>query len=221
MLSQLNAIFGRSVSFKDYTSSQCGLIGFGAALGAGALIALCVYQKYRRKKRKMSSFPDVSNNVTVMGKYLTPDIFSRLKDKYTSRQYCLDDLIRSGLTCHVSDENTTNLLRLIENPSGLLAGDEECYDVFRDLIDPVVSEVHRISHLYAFTSKVNMDWTEIEGGKLNGTKVISCRLSTSRNIRHFNLIPGCSELELERIGRLIMTTLRSLKGKYAEFKQIS
>ena len=45
-----------------------------------------------------------------------------------------------------------------------------------------------------------------------GDKVLSCRLSTIRNIQGFNMIPGCSTAELLDASHLIVESLTSIKG---------
>ena len=53
----------------------------------------------------------------------------------------------------------------MENSIGLLTGDEECYDLFSDLIDPVICEVHNIDQINSLRSEINLNWKEIQGGK--------------------------------------------------------
>ena len=197
-------------SLKDFTYNRYSLLGAGAALGAGGLLALGYY--YRRKKRDMSSFPNLSNNPTITGKLLTPDMFSMLKDKCTSKGYDIDNLIES------SQHNLLANFTSIPNSAGLLAGDEECYDLFSELIDPVIGEVHQIEETKKLRSEVNLNWQQIKGGKLYGANVLSCRLSTSRNIQGFRMIPGCPTAELLDVAHVIVKTLKSVEGKILELR---
>ena len=57
----------------------------------------------------------------------------------------------------------------MENSIGLLAGDEECYDLFSDLIDPVICE--NIDHINSLRSEMNLNWKEIQGGKFYGGRL--------------------------------------------------
>ena len=190
-------------SLKDFANNHYPLLGAGATLGAGALLALGYF--YRRKKREMSSFPNL--NPTIVGKLLTPDVFSILKDKRTSKGYDIDNLIES------SQHNLSTNFTSIPNSAGLLVGDEECYHLFSALIDPVIGEVHQIDDMKSLRSEVNLNWRQIKGGKLYGANVLSCRLSTSRNIQGYRLIPGCPSEELLDVAHLIMKTLKSIEGK--------
>ena len=122
----------------------------------------------------------------------------------------IDNLIES------SQHNLSANFSLIENSAGLLAGDEECYDLFSELIDPVIGEVHQIDEM-----KRNLNWKQIKGGKLYGANVLSCRLSSSRNIQGFRMIPGCPAEELLDVAYVIVKTLKSIEGKILGEKCIS
>jgi len=158
----------------------------------------------------MSSFPNLTNNPTIAGKLLTPDMFSILKDKCTSKGYDIDNLIESSQ--HNLSTNFTSIL----NSAGLLARDEECYDLFSELIDPVIGEVHQIDEMKNLRSEVNLNWEQIKGGKLYGANVLSCRLSTSRNIQGYRLIPGCQAEELLDVAHVIVKTVKSIEVKILE-----
>lgn len=94
-----------------------------------------------------------------------------------------------------------------------LAGDEECYDVFTELVDPVISEVHQIDHLNNLRSEVNLNWEDIKGGSIYEANVLSCRVSTSRNVKGYGMIPGCSPAEPLNVGQVIVKTFKSVEGK--------
>ena len=57
----------------------------------------------------MSSYPNLWNNQTIMGKLLTPDMcFPESKDKCTSKGYGIDQLLECGLNY----DTTTNKLKM-------------------------------------------------------------------------------------------------------------
>lgn len=191
-------------SFRDFVDNHYAFLGVGAAVSATALLALgCYYQNHRRRKRNMSFFPNLKNNRTIMAKHLTPDIFAKVKDKCTTKKYNLEKLIESGL--EPADGASVKI------PAGLLAGDEECYDVFSDLIDPVIGDIHQADQ--SFRSQVNLDWKQIRGGELYEGKVLCCRLSGSRNIQGYRLVPACRATELLDVSHVIVKTLKSIEGK--------
>ena len=195
-------------------SNRYVFLGCGAITGASALLAL-YNSKHCRIKRPMSSYPNLRDNTTIMGRLLTPEIFSRVKDKRTSTGYDIDKLIESGVFYHSTTNQHIMSAResLMENSTGLLSGDEECYDLFSDLIDPVISKVHQVDEMKSLRSEMNFNWKEIKGGNFYGANVLSCTLSTSRNIQGYRMIPGCSLAELLDVGHVMVNTLKAVEGK--------
>ena len=107
----------------------------------------------------MSSCPNLGDNTTITGRLLTPEIFSKVKDKRTSRGYDIDKLIESGVLYHSTTNQHIRSAResLTENSTRLLSGDNECYDLFSELIDPVISEVHQIDQMKSLRLEVNLN----------------------------------------------------------------
>ena len=114
---------------------------------------------------------------------------------------------------YITNKNRITTAHLVENSIGLLTGDEECHDLFSDLIDPVICEVLNVNQINAL--EINLNWKEIQGGKFYGDKVLSCGhgLSTSPNIKGFSMIPGCSTAELLDASHLIVESLTSVNSK--------
>ena len=110
---------------------------------------------------------------TIMGKFLTPEMFSRVKKKCTSKAwYGIDQLIECGLNYDtITNKNGTTAEHLVENWTRLLAGDEECYDLFGDLIDPFICVVHNVDQINSLRSEINLNWKEIQGGKFYGGRL--------------------------------------------------
>ena len=73
---------------------------------------------------------------SLLKKYLTRQVWSRLSHLQTSFGTTIEDIIRPGLA-----------LPMGANPPrrvGVLVGDAECYTVFKELLDPIISEYHGI-----------------------------------------------------------------------------
>ncbi|KAL3911066.1 MAG: hypothetical protein SGILL_007431, partial [Bacillariaceae sp.] len=82
------------------------------------------------------SFPDLSRfgSHSYLKRYLTPEVYAQLKDKKTSNGVTLEDLIRSGVS-----------LPWGANPprgTAVYAGDDESYDVFAEILVPVLEDYH-------------------------------------------------------------------------------
>ncbi|KAF6129382.1 creatine kinase B [Phyllostomus discolor] len=78
-------------------------------------------------------FPDLSSHNNHMAKVLTPELYAELRAKCTPSGFTLDDVIQTG----------------VDNPGhpyimtvGCVAGDEESYEVFKDLFDPIIEDRH-------------------------------------------------------------------------------
>ena len=98
--------------FRDQWGNFCAVIGVCVAVRVTAYFTLSSHHpNYQRKTRRMSSFLDLTNNITITAKYLTPDVFSKLKDWGTTKNYDIEQLIESGL-------GSVGLSSLIGNPAG-------------------------------------------------------------------------------------------------------
>jgi hypothetical protein len=64
-----------------------------------------------------------------MAKYLTPEVFEKLKDVKSPKGYSLSNAIMTGVvTPHLG--------------VGATAGDEDCWELFKDLYYPIIKEWH-------------------------------------------------------------------------------
>lgn len=77
--------------------------------------------------------PDLSKHNNWMAKVLTKEIYTKLRNKVTKNGFSFDDAIQTG----------------VDNPGhpfimtvGCVAGDEESYEDFADLFDPVIQARH-------------------------------------------------------------------------------
>ncbi|XP_030921716.1 creatine kinase M-type-like, partial [Geospiza fortis] len=91
------------------------------------------HNKYKLKFSAEEEFPDLSKHNNHMAKVLTPALYAKLRDKETPSGFTLDDVIQTG----------------VDNPGhpfimtvGCVAGDEESYEVFKELFDPVIQDRH-------------------------------------------------------------------------------
>ncbi|KXJ25076.1 Creatine kinase, testis isozyme [Exaiptasia diaphana] len=111
-------------------------------------------------------FPDLSKHNNWMAKCLTKDIYKKLRDKATKNGFTLDDIIQTG----------------VDNPGhpfimtvGCVAGDEESYDVFGDLLDPVIEARHG-GYKKTDKHKTDLNPENLKGGDdLDSNYVLSSR----------------------------------------------
>ena len=135
---------------------------------------------------------------------LTPEIYAKLCKKKTPNGFTLDQAIQTG----------------VDNPGhpfimtvGCVAGDEESYQVFADLFDPVIEKRH------SGYKKTDMHKTDLNPDNLIGDDnldekyVLSCRVRTGRNIRGLCLPPFCTRAERREVENIVKTALASLEGE--------
>lgn len=139
-----------------------------------------------------------------MAKHLSKEVFEALKDKTSAKGFTLDQAIQTG----------------IDNPHlgvGVVAGDEECYEVFKQLMDPVIEGWH--GYKPEDKHETDMDTSKlVNADKLDMTYIQSTRVRAGRNIRKLSLPPGTTREERLEVERLISTALSAMKeelaGKY-------
>ena len=151
----------------------------------------------------LDNYPDISEHNNHMAKCMSKDIYAKLAPLKTPNGFTLDRAIQTG----------------IDNPGhpfimtvGMVAGDEESYDVFADLFDPVIESRHKG---YKKTDKhpTDLDPTKLQGGdNLDSKYVISSRVRTGRSIRGLCLPPWCSRAERREVENVVTKSLASLDG---------
>lgn len=151
---------------------------------------------------------------SLMAKTLTPELFASLKDKKTSKGYSLSNAIQTGVvTPHLG--------------VGCTAGDEECWELFKDLYYPVIKGWHGYD---AYTQKHPVD---LDASKLVLTPaavvvmnkyVASTRIRAARNISGYSLPCGATDADRAKVEEVLMTTFAglpaSLKGTYYKLGEL-
>jgi creatine kinase len=154
------------------------------------------------KSPAKDNFPDYSDCKCMTGKHLTLEMYERLYNKVTPNGVTLDKCIQ----CSVDSADR----RII----GLLAGDEESYDVFKELFDAVINEKHLGFGPNDKQPAPDLS-PELKDAKLDEKYVRSCRIRTGRSIRGLCLPPAMSRAERREVARLLETALASMSGDLA------
>lgn len=90
------------------------------------------------KEEEEDSYPAFTPyHHSLLRKYLTPQVWSKLSHLTTSYGTSIEDIIRAGLALPIG----ANPPRRV----GVLVGDAECYNVFSGLLDPIISEYHGLN----------------------------------------------------------------------------
>jgi creatine kinase len=94
---------------------------------------------------------------------------------------------------------------------GVVAGDEESYETFAPLFDPIIEERH---NGYKPTDKhtTDLDASKIVGGEFDEEYVLSSRVRTGRSIKNHSLPPHCTRAERKSVENLVKDALSNLGG---------
>ena len=160
-------------------------------------------EKCGNEIQQISNFPDLSQHSSWMSRCLTKEIYDKLCVLKTPSGYTLDQAIQTG----------------VDNPGhpyimtvGCVAGDEESYDVFADMFDPVIEARHNgYSKNALHKTDLNPD-NLIGGDDLDEEFVLSSRVRTGRSIRGLALPPYCTRAERREVEKIVVEALDSLKG---------
>jgi creatine kinase len=97
---------------------------------------------------------------------------------------------------------------------GCVAGDEESYEVFADLLDPII-EVRHQGFKKTDKHKTDLNPANLKGGDdLDSNYVLSSRVRTGRCIRGFCLPPHCSRAERRSVEKIAIDALSKLDGEF-------
>lgn len=151
----------------------------------------------------VSNFPDLSQHNNWMSRCLTKEIYDKLSVKKTPSGFTLDQAIQTG----------------VDNPGhpfimtvGCVAGDEESYDVFAELFDPVIEGRHN-GYKKDALHKTDLNAQNLVGGEdLDSNFVLSSRVRTGRSIRGLALPPHCTRAERREVEKVVVEALDTLKG---------
>ena len=152
------------------------------------------------------ALPDLTNHNSFFSDVMkaNPGLYDKLKDKKTSTGVSLGHCIKTG----------------VDNPGhphiktvGLVAGDEESYEVFKELFDPVISARHN-GYGPDRTHPTNLNVDELSTTKIDpdGKYVLTSRCRTGRSVRGFRLPPCVSFEERRECEAVIVKSLLSLQG---------
>uniref|UniRef100_A0A3B4AT19 Creatine kinase S-type, mitochondrial n=1 Tax=Periophthalmus magnuspinnatus TaxID=409849 RepID=A0A3B4AT19_9GOBI len=112
-----------------------------ASVGTGALVSGYLLTEgsstAAAERRKLyppsADFPDLRKHNNCMASALTPSMYAHLRDKLTPNNWSLDQCIQTGV-----DNPGHPFIKTV----GMVAGDEESYEVFAELFDPVIKDRH-------------------------------------------------------------------------------
>ncbi|KAK2154015.1 hypothetical protein LSH36_279g03125 [Paralvinella palmiformis] len=154
------------------------------------------------KRPAKDNFPLYTTHQCMVRNHLTLEMYERLIEKVTPNGVTLDKCIQPSV------DYTGKII-------GLVAGDEESYEVFKELFDAVIDEKH---HGFKPTDKhppPELEPNNLKGGKLDDKYVKSCRVRTGRSIRGLCLPPAICRAERVEVETVLSDALSGLSGDLA------
>jgi len=152
--------------------------------------------------------PFTASHKSLMSKVLTQELFDQLKDKASSKGFTFSNAIQCGvLKPHLG--------------VGATAGDEECFELFKDLYYPIVKGWHKFDP-YTQVHKSDLNPANVHFSReqqiLFDKYVVSTRVRAARNVSGFALPSGANPTErlgVENVLKQAFTMFDGeLKGKY-------
>ncbi|XP_041937261.1 creatine kinase, mitochondrial 2a (sarcomeric) [Alosa sapidissima] len=153
-----------------------------------------------------ADFPDLRKHNNCMASALTPAIYAKLRDKKTPGNWTLDQCIQTGV-----DNPGHPFIKTV----GMVAGDEESYEVFADIFDPIILDRHNGYNPKTMKHPTDLDSSKLTNGVFDDRYVLSSRVRTGRSIRGLSLPPACTRAERREVERVVVTALSGLKGDLA------
>ncbi|WP_072680181.1 phosphagen kinase [Arcobacter sp. LA11] len=142
---------------------------------------------------------------SLLSKYLTQDVYSKLNEKKTANNFTLENAILSGVV---------NL----DSGIGVYAGDIESYTTFNLLFDPIIEDYHGFSKEDKHTSNLNPNDLNAPNPDEEGKYILSTRIRVGRNFANIPLGPAITKEQREKIENDASNALNSLnddlKGTY-------
>jgi len=152
-------------------------------------------------KGERVNYPEFPQNcISLLCKYLTPEIFEQLKDKRTSNGFTLEQAINSG----------------VQNPDssiGVYAGDKESYTVFAPLFDPIIKEYHGFGKNDSHHSNLEAELLKAPNPDVEGKFILSTRIRVGRNVENMPLGPAISREQRKQVEESIVKALNFLEGE--------
>jgi len=153
---------------------------------------------------------------SAMAKYTTPALWAKLSGAKTSKGYTLSNVVQTGcLLPHLG--------------VGCTAGDEESWEVFKDLYYPVIQDWH------GYDANKQTHPTDLDASKLSFSAaqkakfeqyVASTRIRAARNISGYGLPCGATDEDRAAVEKVVSGALTSitdpdLKGTYYKLGEMT
>jgi len=162
-----------------------------------------MYQQFATHKEALANFPKYDKSpekANMTSRHLTPEMYEKMYKRVTPNGVTVDKVIQPS-ACTQSNQIM-----------GLLAGDEESYEVFHEIFDAVIDDKHSGFSTTDKQPPPCLDASVLKNGQLDDKYVKSCRVRTGRSVRGLCFPSSISRAERREVERCITEALGELKG---------
>lgn len=150
--------------------------------------------------------PDLSSLQSFMAEALreNPSVYAALKDKITENGVPFGKIIKPGVDC-----------KCLWSFSGVVAGDAQSYDTFKELFDPIIEKCHKSWSTSHSQQPSDLDVTKIVDSKIDpaGKYLVSTCVRVARNLGALCFLPFCSSAERREVERITTKALLQIQGE--------
>jgi creatine kinase len=149
--------------------------------------------------------PDLAKHHSVLADVLKkdPSLYVLLKDRRTSLGVGLAKCIKTGI-----DNRGHPMIKT----AGVVAGDEECYVIFKDLFQRILEQKHRADFKCAHVSDFTRSRLTRTRADSSGAYVLSSQIRLARSLTGKRFPPAVTKDERREIERIISRALLELEG---------
>jgi len=146
-------------------------------------------------------FPTIQSTHSLVAKHVTPEKWAKLGGIQTKTS---GFTLAKAIACAVEFD---------DQHCGIYAGDQDSYEVFADVFDPIIEEYHGLPKGFAHTS--DMDVSKINGNIDAAAPVHSTRIRVGRSVEGFGLSPGITRDQRLGLEVLMKSAFAKLAGDLA------
>merc|ERR1711963_195038 len=183
---------------------------FGAAVTTlGLVSAAVIYKKLtggsaaklHADAAAAPPFPEIKSTHSLVAKHVTPEKWAKLGGLKTKTS---GFTLGQAIACAVQFD---------DQHCGIYAGDQDSYEDFADVFDPIIEEYHGLTPGFKHQSNMNVD--EIKGNVDPNAPVKSTRIRVGRSIEGFGLSPGITKEQRLAVEKLMINAFAKLEGDLA------
>jgi len=146
-------------------------------------------------------FPNIQSTHSLVAKHVTPEKWAKLGGIQTKTS---GFTLSKAIACAVEFN---------DQHCGIYAGDQDSYEVFADVFDPIIEEYHGLPKDFAHTSDMDVD--KIKGNVEAAAPVHSVRIRVGRSVEGFGLSPGITRDQRLGLEVLMKSAFAKLVGDLA------